>query len=303
MYAFSVVIPVYYSQDTLIRLLESLKDELKSYNFQIVLVNDGSKDNSNNIIKSLVKENSNITYINLRKNFGEFNAVMCGLSYVEGKYAIIIDDDFQNPPKEILKLLTKAQEDDYDVVYSQYKEKKHSTFRNIGSSVLNFLISYLIGKPKDLYLSSFKLINKDIIDEIIKYKGPFPYIDGLIFQNTDHIGKIYVDHHEREAGNSNYTFSKLYSLFLNAILGYSILPIRVLNIIGLFAILMSFFQYFFNSISIFQNFPPYLLFKDGILLLALSLIGEYLGKSFLILSGKPQYVIKKVYKSEEKPKA
>jgi glycosyltransferase involved in cell wall biosynthesis len=299
MYAFSVVIPVYYSEDTLIKLVQNLKETLHVYDFQIILVNDGSKDNSNAILKNICKEYSHITYINLRKNFGEFNAVMCGLSHVEGHYAIILDDDFQNPPSEIIKLIDEAERGDYDVVYSQYDQKKHSLFRNFGSRILNFLISNLLGKPKDLYLSSFKLISKEIIDEIIKYKGPYPYIDGLIFQITDNIGKVTVEHHERYNGSSNYTFAKLYSLFLTAILGYSIVPIRILNFVGLFAIFISILQSLFNFHGIFQNFPPYLLFKDGIILIALSLIGEYLGKSFLILSGKPQYVVKKIYKSEE----
>jgi glycosyltransferase involved in cell wall biosynthesis len=298
MYEFSLVIPVYFSEDTLTRLVQSLKNELAKYKFQIILINDGSKDNSNTILKNLTKSNTDITYINLRKNFGEFNAVMCGLSHVESPYAVILDDDFQNPPSEIIKLIEEAKKGDFDVVYSQYHQKKHSIFRNFGSSVLNYLISNLIGKPKDLYLSSFKLINKDLIEEIIKYKGPFPYIDGLIFQITDNVGKVTVEHHERSNGSSNYTFGKLYSLFLTAILGYSIIPIRILNFIGLFAIFMSFIQGFFNFNTIFQNFPPYLLFKDGVILIALSLIGEYLGKSFLILSGKPQYIVKKVYKSD-----
>ncbi len=298
MYDFSIVIPVYYSQDSLSNLLETLQKELSGNNFQIVLVNDGSKDKSNAILKSYVNSHPDITYINLRKNFGEFNAVMCGLSHVEGEYAIIIDDDFQNPPSEILKLYNEAKTKELDVVYSQYEDKKHSAFRNIGSGVLNFMITSLINKPKDLYLSSFKLISKEIIDEIIKYKGPFPYIDGLIFQVTDNIGKVTTKHLPRANGESNYTFAKLFSLFMTAILGYSIVPIRLLNILAILAIIMSFVQGIFNFQSVFRNFPPYLLFKDGILLLAISLIGEYLGKSFLILSGKPQYIIKKIYKSK-----
>ena len=298
MYDFSIVIPVYYSQDSLSNLLETLQNELSGHKFQIILVNDGSKDKSNAILKNYVTTHSDIIYINLRKNFGEFNAVMCGLSHVEGNYAIIIDDDFQNPPSEIVKLYIEAKTNELDVVYSKYEEKKHSIFRNFGSAVLNYLFTFLMAKPKNLYLSSFKLISKDIIDEIVKYKGPFPYIDGLIFQITDNIGKVTVKHSARANGESNYTFSKLFSLFMTAVLGYSILPIRLLNLLGILAIFMSLVQGIFNFQSIFQNFPPYLLFKDGILLLAISLIGEYLGKSFLILSGKPQYIIKKIYKSK-----
>ncbi|MGL4632379.1 MAG: glycosyltransferase family 2 protein [Leadbetterella sp.] len=294
---FSIVIPVYYSENTIFPLVKKLKDKLSDHTFQIILVNDGSKDKSHESCLEAVKTYKNITYIQLRKNFGEFNAVMCGLSKTIGEFAIIIDDDFQNPPSEISKLIETYKSGDYDVVYSQYTEKKHNFFRNIGSSITNYLVSGLIGKPKDLYLSSFKLISKEIIDEIVIYTGPFPYIDGLIFQVTDNIGKVEVEHHSRANGKSTYTTGKLFSLFMNAILGFSILPIRILNFIGIAAILYATGMLIFNIQRLHPEFPASRLFKDGIIVTAISIIGEYLGKSFLILSGKPQYIIKKSYNS------
>ena len=214
MFDFSIVIPVYNGSNTIEALIENVKSELKNYNYEIILVNDGSKDNSAEVCQNIVEKSNHVTFVNLRKNFGEFNAVMCGLNFVKGDYAAIIDDDFQNPPSEILKLYNKALEGGFDVVYSYYDEKKHHWFRNFGSRFLNLLTTYLLKKPKDLYLSSFKLIKKEVIDEIIKSKTPHPYIDGLIFQITNNVGKEKVEHLGRMDGKSNYSVSKLLSLRL-----------------------------------------------------------------------------------------
>jgi glycosyltransferase involved in cell wall biosynthesis len=299
MYDFSILIPLYYAEKTIEHLVEEIDAQFKDKKFQLILVNDGSKDKTHVLCEKLVAGKKNIVYVKLRKNFGEFNAVMCGLSYVKGKYCVIIDDDFQNPPSEIIKLIDKAEEGDFDVVYSQYETKKHNFFRNLGSSITNALISALLKKPKDLYLSSFKLLHHEVIKEIIKYRGPYPYIDGIIFQITDNIGKVNVEHHERKIGESNYTISKLFSLFMTAVLGYSIIPIRILNIVGILALLMSLMHSIFDINRIFKTLPPYSLFKDGIIILAISVIGEYLGKSFLILSEKPQYVVQRAYNANE----
>ena len=215
----SVVIPVYHGANTVQKLVESTQEELTPYSYEIVLINDGSKDDSEKVCLELSTKFDNISFLSLRKNFGEFQAVMCGLNHAKGDYAVIIDDDFQNPPSEIFKLLETALKGDYDVVYGQYDEKKHHQFRNIGSWFVNQITTFLFKKPQDLYLSSFKLIKREIVEEICKYKGPYPYIDGLIFNVTDNVGKVTVQHNERHHGESNYTAKKLTSLFLNIILG------------------------------------------------------------------------------------
>lgn len=297
----SIVIPVYNSESSIAKLIEKLSIDLKMIDYEVVMINDGSKDDSGKICRELINQYPNLTFINLRKNFGEFSAVMCGLNHVSGKYAVMIDDDFQNPPSEILKLLYEAQKGDFDVVYSQYAQKKHSPFRNFGSWLVNKLNDYLIGKPKDLYLSSFKLINKETIEEIIKYTGPFPYIDALIFRVTDNIGKVYVEHQNRKEGRSGYTLKKLISLFLNVLFGYSQFPIRLLWALGLGLISCWFillgYMLFTSKIDTqallwlsFMLFSAFQFFFLGIL-------GEYIGKAFIQQGGKPQYTIKKVYKS------
>jgi glycosyltransferase involved in cell wall biosynthesis len=289
----SVVIPVYYGAITITRLVEAVQEELRSYDFEIILINDGSKDDSEKICTELSKRYNNISFLSLRKNFGEFNAVMCGLNYANGDYSVIIDDDFQNPPSEIIKLLETAQKGDFDVVYSQYDEKKHNNFRNLGSWVVNQVTTSLFNKPSDLYLSSFKLIKKEVVEEICKYKGPYPYIDGLIFNVTDHVGKVTVKHNDRHHGVSNYTFKKLAGLFLNIIFGYSLLPARLSMFLGFFATCIALVLSMTQFLEI-TDYPIRLviLFVGGIQLISIGIVGEYVGKTFLTQSNAPQYVLK-----------
>jgi glycosyltransferase involved in cell wall biosynthesis len=294
----SIVIPVYNSETTLARLVADIFDKLREVSFEIVLVNDGSKDRSDQVCRTLVKEFPNIKYIQLRKNFGEFNAVMCGLNYVDADYAVLIDDDFQNPPSEIVKLLKHAQLNDHDVVYSYYQSKKHHYFRNLGSQLVNALTSYLFNKPKDLYLSSFKLLKKDLIDEIVKYKSPFTYIDGIIFQITDNIGKVEVVHSKREEGASNYTTSKLVSIFLTAIFGYSLLPLRLTLFTGIITIVASLVYMFVYFAGIINEWgSPVLMFFGGLILTSIAILGEYMGRTFMHVNGNPQFIVKAVIKS------
>ncbi len=289
----SVVIPVYKGEKSIAKLVDKLQDELKQYDFEIILVNDGSPDTSEQVCFALNKKYKNLHFISLRKNFGEFNAVICGLRYVNGKYGVIIDDDFQNPPSEILKLLNKAEEGNYDVVYSYYNEKKHHFFRNLGSWVVNRITTWLIHKPGDLYLSSFKLINKEVITEIVKYQGPYPYIDALIFRTTNNVGRVQVEHNDRMEGESNYTIKKLVRLFMIIVFGYSLLPIRIVMATGIFLIFLSLVLIFLYLIKVTNDWQiPVFIFFGGVQLSSVSIIGEYIGKLFLTQNGTPQFVEK-----------
>ncbi len=296
----SVIIPVYNSQQTIALLVERLQKTLTSVDYEIVMVNDGSFDNSEKICRELAKSYDNVYFISLRKNFGEFNAVMCGLNWCKGQFCVMIDDDFQNPPEEILKLVDEAEAGDFDVVYTYYFKKEHSHYRNWGSSLVNWITSYLLGKPKDLYLSSFKLVRQEVVQEIIKYQGPYPYIDGLIFRITKNIGTVQVTHLKREDGLSNYTWRKLISLFLNILFCYSSLPIRLFMPIGIGLFGAGFLLLVFLSIQwmigpdpkAWQVVTASILFIGGVQCTLLSVLGEYIGKSFMAQSGQPQYVIK-----------
>ncbi|HWZ23603.1 MAG TPA: glycosyltransferase family 2 protein, partial [Cytophagaceae bacterium] len=228
----SVIIPIYNSASGIVKLLERVVSELSDINFEIILVNDGSLDDSENVCESLAYYDSRINFISLRKNFGEHNAVLCGLNSSKGYYSVIIDDDFQNPPSEIKKLYSQIVSGCYDVVYSKYKVKEHGLFRNFGSKFHNLMATYILDKPLSLYLSSFKIIKREIVEEIIKYRGPYPYIDGLILQSTDNIGVSVVEHQKRETGKSTYTIRKLISLYLNMFINHSLKPIRIFMLLG-----------------------------------------------------------------------
>ncbi|MBO9614297.1 MAG: glycosyltransferase family 2 protein [Dyadobacter sp.] len=301
----SVIIPVYNSEKTIRPLIEKLQATLSEISFEIVMVNDGSRDRSDQVCRELSDKYANVRFISLRRNYGEFNAVMCGLNWAYGNYCVMIDDDFQNPPEEILKLVETAESGDYDVVYTYYAKKQHSFGRNMGSRFVNWITSYLLNKPKDLYLSSFKLIRQEVVQEIIKYHGPYPYIDGLIFRITRNIGTVQVAHQKREEGASNYTFHKLISLFLNILFCYSSLPIRLFVPIGVGLFSLGFLLLLFLTIQWiigpdpkgWQVVTATIIFIGGIQCMLLSVLGEYIGKSFMAQSGQPQYVIK--YNSSE----
>ena len=296
----SVIIPVYNSEQTIKLLIERLQIALSSISFEIVLVNDNSRDGSEAVCKQIAADHTNVRFISLRRNFGEFNAVMCGLNWAYGDYCVMIDDDFQNPPEEILKLVTTAENRDFDIVYTYYSKKQHAVHRNMGSKFVNWLTSYLLNKPKDLYLSSFKLIKQEVVQEIIKYQGPYPYIDGLIFRITGNIGTVQVTHQKREEGHSNYTWKKLISLFLNILFCYSSLPIRLFMPVGLGLFGLGFLMliFLFGQWVIgpdpkgWQVVTAAFIFIGGIQCILLSVLGEYIGKSFMAQSGQPQYVIK-----------
>ncbi|GAB3693801.1 glycosyltransferase family 2 protein [Spirosoma flavus] len=304
----SVVIPVYNSERTIGPLVERLQVCLAGKAFEIVLVNDGSADNSERTGQQLATKYDNVQFVSLRRNFGEFNAVLCGLNHTRGQYVVIIDDDFQNPPESILTLVSAAETGRFDVVYSRYVEKQHHWFRNVGSWLVNSLTTYSIGKPRDLYLSSFKLIRREVVDEIIKYRGPYPYIDGLIFRVTRYVGSVDVPHEARAEGRSSYTFRKLVGLFLNVFIGYSLWPIRVFTMLGIMlfsvGLVVGLVLFFCWLTGQFATSGWVLVIWSvgtglGLQFLFLGILGEYLGKLFMAYSGLPPYVEKKSERAKE----
>ncbi len=298
----SVVIPVYNAAATVLEVVKAVVKEFEDSNYEIVLINDGSTDETEKICEKIALEDSKVLFISLRKNFGEHNAVICGLNYVSGDYTVIIDDDFQNPPAEIKKLIQTALNGEFDVVYSKYTDKKHSFFRNLGSKINGKIANWVLQKPKNLYLSSFKLIHKEVVKEIIKYKGPFPYIDGLILRVTRNIGSVEVNHNKRAEGKSNYTLRKLISLYFNMFFNFSVRPLRFFTISGfiIFIIGLGFSIAFIIEKLIYPETPTgwtsiiiAIITLSGFQIIFLGLIGEYLGKQYLDQNATPQWVVKK----------
>jgi len=222
----SIVIPVYNSEKTISEMVDQLVAGLEQkYDFEIILVNDCSKDRSEEVCIAIYKRyRKMVRFFSLAENVGEHNAVMAGLNQVRGDYAVIMDDDFQNPVSEVVRLIDTALKNDFDVIYTFCEKSQRPLFRRLGSGFANKTADIVLKKPAGLYLSSFKIINRFTIDKIIKYNLPFTYIDGLILQTTGNIGKIRVQENKRMTGKSGYSLKKLFSLWLNMVFHFSALP-------------------------------------------------------------------------------
>jgi len=302
----SIVIPVYRGAQTIGPLVDLLIDTLsKEYLLEIVLVNDCSPDDSETMCLQKYRAYPDIVrFYSLAKNVGEHNAVMAGLNNCSGEWVVIMDDDFQNPVSEVRKLVAFAREHSFDVVYTWYQQRKHSLFRRIGSSLNDQLATILLKKPKNLYLSSFKAIRRPLVNHIITYTAPYPYIDGLILNATNNIGKVKVEHHERATGASGYTLKKLVSLSLTMFTNFSVVPLRIATGIGFMFALLSFAIGVEIIIERLTNptLPPgytFTLFFStlfaGIQLIAIGLVGEYVGRIFVCMNKRPQYFIGKSF--------
>lgn len=305
----SLVIPVYNSEDLLHLLVDEIDKGLVNYKYEVVFVNDSSRDESLSVLRDLAMTRSNITVIDLSRNFGQHNAIMAGLRFARGDVLVLMDDDLQHPPAEIRKLLETMEKNDYDVVYGNYIAKKHNFFRNLGSRLNDVMATKLIKKPKDLYFCSFKAIRAFIAKEIVQYAGAYPYIDGLIFRATNNIGSASVIHKERMIGASNYTFSKLLSLWFNMFTNFSILPLRMVTLLGFFMSLLSFVfaAYVFierHTFTVIQqgwaSIMVSIMLLSGVQLASIGFLGEYLGRTYLTVNQTPQYVIRQVISSSSR---
>ena len=300
----SIIIPVYNSESTLQNLVDDIIKTLKqNFKYEIVLINDASKDNSDQLCIDLVNKYDFVNYLSLSKNFGEHNAVMAGLNNCTGDYAVIMDDDLQHSSEALLKLIKKGLEEknNYDVIYTSFNKKEQFFFRNFGSKINDLIANIVLKKSKNLYLSSFKFLNRFIINEIINYKSPFIYIDGIIHEITNKISTINVEHKKREKSRSGYTTSKLIQLWLRMFTGYSILPLRFSSLLGIIMLCFGFTLSLLTFIEkIFYNNTPtgyatiliIIIFFSGTILIILGLLGEYVGRIFLTINNKPQYIIR-----------
>lgn len=297
----SIIIPTYKGSKTLTKLVEELMVTFINFKIEIVIVNDFSPDDTHEQCISLLKKYSDkITYLKFSKNFGEHSAVMAGLKYSEGDLVIIMDDDYQNPPSEALNLLEYSLKNNYDVVYTKYLIKKDSWFRNLISKIANASAEFLLKKPSSIYFSSFKLIKRNIVNEIVKYTGPFPFIDGLILSITQNIGSFEVRHDKRIVGKSGYNLYKLIKHYGNLTTNFSTIPIHLFSILGLIITVLSILFIILIVVekiinpSIPQGYSTILtavFFFAGLQLLFLGLIGEYVGKILKNVNKENQYNI------------
>ncbi|MGE5537426.1 MAG: glycosyltransferase family 2 protein [Gemmatimonas sp.] len=300
-YALSIVVPVYNGARTVGALVDALAGIAIRGGHEIVLVNDGSPDDSEAVCREIAKRSDiPVTFVNLARNFGEHNAVMAGLSYARGDYVITMDDDLQNPPEEVARLLEHARANNLDVVYTRYKTKQHAAWRNLGSRFANWAANLVLEKPKDLYLSSFRCVSAFVVENVLRYQGPYPYVDGLILQVTRRVGSLEVQHLPRAEGRSNYTLRRLVRLWLNMFVNFSIIPLRFSALMGFITSIIGIAWAVFTIIEAVRGRPPEgwaslmvaVLLLSGVQLMLLGIVGEYVGRVFLTANRKPQYVVR-----------
>ena len=303
----SFEIPCYRSAQTLPGVVEELQtamEAMQEYDYEVILVNDCSPDDTFEVIRRLSGENRRIRGINLARNFGQHSALMAGFRYGEGDIVVCLDDDGQTPAREVGKLLAGIRQG-ADVVYAKYNQKHHSGFRNWGSRINERMTRVMLGKPKDLYLSSYFAARRFVIEEVKRYENAYPYVIGLVLRTTGNIVNVEVTHRERAAGESGYTLGKLLALWFNGFTAFSVKPLRIATISGALCAMAGFLYGIYTIVKkIFIN-PPglvtgfsalmsVLVFMGGMLMLMLGLVGEYMGRMYISMNNSPQYVIREM---------
>ena len=299
----SFVIPCYRSAETIGKVvaeLDAAMGKLPAYTYEIILVNDCSPDDTFEVIRGLCAQREDICGVNLARNFGQHAALMAGFGYTHGEVVVCLDDDGQTPADEVGKLLAGIEEG-YDVVYAKYAHKQHSGFRNFGSKVNELMTRVMLGKPRELYLSSYFAASRFVIDEILRYKNPYPYVIGLVLRTTKNITNVEVAHREREVGVSGYTMGKLLGLWFNGFTAFSSKPLRFATAMGCLTACGGFLYGIYTVVKKFVNpnvpigfsaMMAALVFIGGMIMLMLGLIGEYIGRIYISLNNSPQYVIR-----------
>jgi glycosyltransferase involved in cell wall biosynthesis len=294
----SIVIPVYASEAILPDLVVSVDQVMteNNYDYELILVCDASPDNSWSEIKRLKTKFPTIKGILLRNNSGQHNAVLAGLAEAKNSIVVTMDDDLQHDPRDIPKLI-EALVPETDVVYGAFRNRNHPIWKKAGSKFNNGVATFVLGKPQELYLSPFRVIRQEIVLELLEFKGPFVYIDGLILAMTNSIKSVEVAHYSRKTGKSHYGFSKSIKLWLEMTTTTSIRPIRMMTLFGgaislvsIFAGVFLIFQRLFLEVfpAGWASVMVTVLLFSGVQLLSLGLVGEYLGKTAMAVNGLPQ---------------
>jgi len=296
----SVVVPVYNSESSLPELIRRVSASLQWCSYEIILVNDGSKDGSLRICKDLAQQNKRVKVLSFYKNFGQISAIYAGLAHTKGMICVVMDDDLQNPPESIMTLVNKIEEG-YDFAFGVPINRVQSVLRTFFSRITFWLSEVLFDKPPGIYPSSFLAVQRDVVKKIVDYKGSYPYLAGHLFRVTHHGISVKIPFASRRTGKSNYNLKKLLQLWLSGVTNNSIAPLRLATGFGCFCAVMGILAVVVVVVLKiwWQNFQAgwpslfgTMVLFAGIQLLALGVIGEYLGRVFSLVNSMPQYHIK-----------
>ncbi len=309
---YSVVIPVFNSEKSLEDLYMRIKRVFENViheEYEIIFVDDFSKDSSFDIISRLHENDDKVIAIQLSRNCGQHPALLCGFSYATGDYIITMDDDLQHPPEEIPKLIEKMYSDeDVDVVIGKYESKKHNWFRNLGSQLADYVSYKFYGKPRNLSLTSFRLIKKSVVDDLLTLKIDVPRIGNMIINVNGRVKNVIVEHDERKYGRSGYTISRLVKDLLNSVINNSSFPLKLVRDIGLMSLIISIgiavfylYRYFSEGISVvgWTSLMLIIVFYCGMTLMAIGIIGDYLIKILNETKKIPKYYVRKILRNKK----
>lgn len=309
----SFVIPCYNSTNTIGTVVQEIKEVMSTamseYDYEIVLVNDGSPDGTTySAIEKIAEEEEHIIGVNLSRNFGQPSAVMAALNQTSGDYVVCGDDDGQTPFIELPKLMAKIEEG-YDLVEAKYAvREKRSLFRKLGTAANEGMATWLIAKPKGLELTTYWVTRRYVVDEMIAYHNPYPYLGGLMLRTTQKACNVDVTHRERLSGHSGYSLKKMIELWLNGFTSFSIKPLRVMTALGC---ILSFVGFVFGLVVMirkivdpsiiagYSSTMAVMLFLFGMVFFFMGLLGEYVGRIYISLNRAPQFVIKEMKKSKD----
>lgn len=297
----SVVVPVYNSEDSLPLLVARLEPVLRACaeRFELVLVNDGSRDGSWQVVERLVASHAWIRAVNLMRNYGQHNTLLCGIRLAHGDVVVTSDDDLQNPPEEIPKLLAKLAEG-YDVVYGTPERQRHGLLRDLASLITKITLQAAMGAQTARNVSAFRAFRAPLRRAFDDFRGPYVNIDVLLTWATSRFGAIRVRHDGRALGASNYTLGKLMIHALNMMTGFSTLPLQVASMVGfactLFGVLVLVYvvgRYFLQGGSVpgFPFLACIIAIFSGTQLFALGIIGEYLARMHFRMMERPSYAV------------
>lgn len=306
----SFVIPCYQSEKTIAGVVSEAIATVEAdgrYDYEIICVNDHSPDNTFCVLKEIA-QNVKVKVLDLSRNFGQHSALMAGFHYVTGDIVVCLDDDGQTPPKKMFELIDKLEEG-YDLVSARYTEQKRSLFRKIGTKISFAMSSYLVGKPKDIDLNSYYVFRRYILDEVLRYDNPYPFVHGLILRVTRNMANVDLKREERQEGKSGYSFVKLFSLWMNGFTAFSEKPLRIASVMGVLCALSGFVFGLFVIIRKIVNpvipvgyssIMAAILILSGLIMLFLGLLGEYIGRIYISINNAPQYAIRETINIENK---
>lgn len=297
----SVVIPCYYSERMIDDVVRMTRIELVNagYDYEFILVNDGSKDGTFREISKLCAEDERVKGIDLMRNFGQHNAIMAGLREASGDAVMLMDDDMQTHPSQCLALIA-GLEDGVDVVFAAFRQHRENWYRRLGSRFAMFTIRVLAGCPKGVTDSNFLIMRRCVSDVMVEYSSASVYVQGLVFRTTDRIVNVEVEHYDRAEGQSGYTLKSLLRLW-STILNFSVTPLRIASVLGLLmggaglvGAIWLFFERLHNPTMPmgWASVMVTMLVCSGVIMLFMGVIGEYVGRLFMTTNKNPQFLIR-----------